>query len=165
MTRLLTLVLTLAAAAPAQIASITPFGTACGQVPSVIATVGLPRPGSAVTFTHSPMTSSGMFGSYTTWLALGFPQTSWAGGPLPWPVPAWMTNPVSGCTLYVAPDVVVQGTQSPATNDDRVVLAIPNNPGLLGVTFDAQWLPTQFRFTMMTIRYHLSSAMRLVVGN
>lgn len=165
MSRFLPLVLTLASVASAQTASITPFGSACGFVPSVTRTVGLPRPGTSVTFTHSPMTSSGMFGAYTTWLALAFPRTSWSGGPLPWPVPAWMTNPVSGCTLYVAPDVVVQGTPFPVTSDDRVDLAIPNNPGLLGVAIDAQWLPTQFRITTMTIRYNLSAAMRLVIGN
>lgn len=165
MSRLLPCILSLASAGSAQIASITPFGTACGFVPSVIGANGLPQLGQTVTFTHSPMTSSGMFGAYTTWLALAFPQTSWAGGPLPWPVPAWMTNPISGCTLYVAPDVVIQGTTFPATNDDRVLLAIPANAGLLGVTIDCQWLPTQFRFNTMTVRYNVSAAMRLVIGN
>jgi hypothetical protein len=138
--RTLTTILLLAATAVAQTPSFTPFGTGCTFANQTLAigNQGLPRIGQSFQITYSGPNQTFGGNQQIAWpqLALGFQQvTTVLPTTLLWNQPA-------GCTGFIAP-IAMQ-----ATSPDPVLpvfittipIAIPNDPGLVGVQFLAQWL-------------------------
>lgn len=132
--------LLLGAIAPGQSATFSPFGTGCtfGAQTLAIGNVGLPRIGQSFRITYAGPNHTHNFAQQIAWpqLALGFqPQV------LPIPI-SWFPQQPAGCTGEVLPLVMLptvpnaQGTAFDGFFD----LLLPNDPGLIGVQFLAQWL-------------------------
>jgi hypothetical protein len=130
----------LAAAVPAQQASVTPYGQGCvlnGQQ-LALQSRGLPRLGTTFTLVYSGpnFTFSSAQQRAQPWLLLGLQQ-------LAIPVPPVLPQQPPGCFVYTTPDASVPMPPDPtgvARFVDAFDLAVPNSPNLLGALFFAQWL-------------------------
>lgn len=138
MTRFLPLALfsLLATTLPAQGATIAPFGSGCSYLGQTLAigANGLPQLGSTFTVTYTGPNLNNQLSTQPV-LGLGLAATS-----LPIP-PAILPQQPPNCTQWILPDVLLP---MPATTlgtfQDQVPVAVPNQPGLLGFQFVAQWL-------------------------
>lgn len=132
--------LLLGAIAPSQSATFSPFGTGCtfDNQTLAIGNVGLPRIGQSFRITYSGPNHTHNSAQQIAWpqLALGFqPQV------LQIP-PSWFSQQPTGCTGELVPDVMLPTTPNAAGTafDGFFDLLLPNDPGLIGVQFFAQWL-------------------------
>ena len=75
-------------------------------------------------------------------LALGFSDTSWALGPLPFPLSNLFSKTPPGCDLFVSPDKLFNMTHTPPTA--AKTLPIPSDTSLVGATFFVQGLQLEF---------------------
>lgn len=138
-TPVISLLLAVAAALPAQ-ASFTPFGTGCAwnNIPLAIGNSGLPHLGQTFAITYSGpnhfMNSAQQIAQ--PWIALGLQPQTYA-------IPAglFLQQP-AGCTAYLTPLSMTPMPADPVLPlyVSSFALAIPNDPGLLGVQLLAQWL-------------------------
>ena len=130
----------LAAAVPAQQASVTPYGTGCaiqGQTPA-IGNRGLPQLGTSfdITYTGPNFTFSSAQQIMRPTLILGFTQ-------LAIPVPPIFPQQPASCFVLTTADVSM--TMQPDQNgrpvfDSSVTFRVPNDPALSGARFNGQWL-------------------------
>ena len=74
-------------------------------------------------------------------LALGFSDTSWALGPLPFPLSTLFPATPAGCDLYVSANKTYTMIHTPPTATRT--LPIPNDPTLVGGTFFVQGLQVE----------------------
>ena len=131
------LLFSLAAALPAQLASVSIFGTGCsfvGQQLS-IGVQGLPQLGTSVTFTY---TGPNQIGTLTVQpvLVLGLGTLN---VPLP---PTLLPQQPPNCTAWITPDVLNVMPQNPGGPGfvSQVPMGIPASNSLIGFQFAAQWL-------------------------
>ena len=138
--RTFTVLSLLAATAVAQTPSFTPFGTGCTFANQTLAigNQGLPRIGQTFQITYSGPNQTFGSNQQIAWpqLGLGFQQVTTV---LP---PNLLPNQPVGCTGYIAPIVMQPTTPDPVLPVfvTDIAIAIPNDPGLVGVQFLAQWL-------------------------
>lgn len=116
---------------PTVTASYTPFGTGCAGNAGTptLAAPSLPWFGSNFQVQLQNLPNNAL-----AWLAIGFSNTQWAGGSLPFDLGAFGVN---GCRLYASGDLVIgtMATGSTATFDIPLML-----PSLIGTTFFNQGL-------------------------
>lgn len=130
----------LLAIAPAQTAAFVPFGTGCtfDNQTLAIGNVGLPQIGASFRITYSGPNHTHDFRQQIAWpqLALGLQAQNF-------PIPQnLLPQQPAGCTGELVPDAMLAtlASSSGTTFDAFFDLAMPNDPGLLGVQFLAQWL-------------------------
>jgi hypothetical protein len=138
--RILTTLTLLVGLASAQTATFTTFGTGCtmqGQT-LAIGNIGLPQLGQICTITYTgPNTNGGLATQVVAQpsLGLGF-------GLLNTPIPQILPQQPAGCQGYINPLVLIP--MGPRIGipifQDTYDLLIPNNPSLLGLPVQAQWL-------------------------
>jgi hypothetical protein len=129
-------ILTATAPLAAQAATIVPFGTGCaflGQTLGITAT-GLPQLGGSVTLEYVGPNLNNQIQTQPV-LGLGL-------APAAVPIPAAiLPQQPTGCTQWLVPDALLPMAVSAQGNfEDRVAIAIPNAPTLIGFQFHAQWL-------------------------
>ena len=128
------------AAAGAQTPSFTPFGTGCTfqSLTLAIGSQGLPRIGQTFRITYSGPNYRFNSSQQIAWphLGLGFQPLTTA---LP---QSLLPMQPAGCIGWIAPITMVPTSPDlvlPAY-DSFVAIAVPNDPGLIGAQFLAQWL-------------------------
>jgi hypothetical protein len=158
----------LAAAASAQSAAYTHFGTDCASpnwTPVWFQAIGLPRPGT--TFHVETEASSANPGSATTtFLCTGVSRTSYGSMQLPFDVTALNTGGITFCgLLYVSCDAVYWLPRVVSTRPVllQVPFPVPNDPRLLGATFYQQVV--QHVRTAQRSDFYLSRAGEILVGH
>lgn len=134
--------LLLAAMAQAQTtsAAFLPFGTGCvleGQT-LAIGNVGLPQIGQTFQITYAGPNHTHNFAQQIAWpqLAFGFQTQQFA-------IPTnWFPQQPTGCTGLIAPIAVQSMPLNAAGNayESSFTMVLPNDPGLIGVQFLAQWM-------------------------
>jgi hypothetical protein len=137
------LLLFLTAAAAAQSASFTPYGTGCtmnGQQ-LVIGNQGLPQLGQTFQVTYSGPNFTFSSAQQTSWpnLVLGLGQQA---VPLPPGIFGLFQQP-AGCMALVTPDLLIPTQPDPNGRpqyENFIAIAVPNSPPLIGATLQAQWV-------------------------
>jgi len=130
----------LAASAVAQTPSFTPFGSGCTFANQTLAigNQGLPRIGQTFSITYSGPNQTIGPNQQIAWpqLGLGFQTVTTV---LPTNL---LPNQPAGCTGYIAPIAMLPTTPDPVLPVfvASIAIALPNDPGLVGVQFLAQWL-------------------------
>ncbi len=125
------MLLVLLAVVPASAQSFLPFGSGCGTRATLLSAYGSPSPGNLLELHLTQARPSA-----THALLVGFSNTSWIGGGLPWPFPPQLGF-APGCRLLVSPDVIVTWS---ANSDGRATFAV-TVPAVIGpVTVYAQAL-------------------------
>lgn len=110
------------------------FGRPCGSAAEL--RIGMtPGSGPTVGNANFGLTISSALPLLPAWLILGFGETTF---PLP-----------TGCLLRVTLDAI-GARWADAQGDATQPIPIPNNPGLIGVTFFGQWLQADFGVPFMT---------------
>lgn len=142
----------LTATSTAQGASFTFFGSASGDTftGQHLAVTGLPQLGTTFTlevqYATPPFFCLQVVTPWSVWLALGASNQSWQGLPLPASLPL-------GFDLLVSPDLVSQwlvnsNTSCPpgvsAPFPQVLSIAVPNQPGLIGLQLHAQIVMARF---------------------
>lgn len=129
-----------AAAAAAQSAAFQPFGAGCtfDNQTLAIGNQGLPQLGATFRITFSGPNHQFDFRQQIAWpqLALGFQAQQF-------PIPAGLLPmQPAGCVGELLPDATIPSPPSASggTYDAFFDLTVPNDPGLIGVAFFAQWL-------------------------
>ena len=124
----------------AQTPGFQPFGTGCtfDNQTLAIGNQGLPRIGQSFRITYSGPNHTTNFAQQIAWpqLVLGFTLQSF-------PIPtSWFFQQPAGCNGELLPAAVVPSPVNAALPefDAFFDMAIPNDPGLVGVVFLAQWL-------------------------
>ncbi|MCC6670194.1 MAG: hypothetical protein IT458_03980 [Planctomycetes bacterium] len=155
---LVALALALAPLVPAQGASYTLFGTACGTPgfsPS-LGVRGVPRLGTTFTVTYGGPNLCGFLGPisfrYRPILLTGVSRSAMGGIALPWQVPPALAGGAN-CLLLQSTDVVLPMPATPGGANcfaSEAAFAVPNVPALLGVEFYQQWLAWLERFDSRT---------------
>lgn len=171
----LTLLVVLASALQlaAQTASVVPYGSGCGPV---LSWTGLPRLGQQLTLIYSGpnsyFESHGVAYIDRPVLLLGVSDQRIGTTPLPLLLPTSITNGVPGCLVLQSTDLAIlmpyQAPFPPTKFESQAVLTIPNDAGLLGLPFFAQWMnwhrERQAIFLPWIDWIHLSAAIRATVG-
>jgi len=125
-----------AAALPAQLATVSIYGTGCSLIGQQLAigVQGLPQLGTTVTFTYSGPNMVNQLTVHPV-LALGL---STANIPLP---QSLLPQQPLGCTAWIAPEVLNFMPQlASGLFDTQLPMAIPAANSLIGFQFTAQWL-------------------------
>lgn len=130
---------TLAAQGP----SFQTFGSGCvyNQQALFIGNQGLPVLGTMFQITYTgPNTNNGTAAQQILWphLVLGFSRVTT-------PIPqGLLPQQPAGCQGLISPDVVIPAAPwiGRGIFHDTMDINLPNNPALLGLTFQAQWLTT-----------------------
>ncbi|MBI5851671.1 MAG: hypothetical protein HZB39_11700 [Planctomycetes bacterium] len=137
--RLSTIVLAslLCAAAPAQTDNVVSIGAGCtsGIIRPFLGITGTPRPGQTLTFTLSNNYPVGTIVYRNCPLWLGASRTRWGAVILPCNL-APLGSP--NCWLYESLDIEAFNTGTAPVQ--TCSLRIPNDRGLIGAVFHAQWL-------------------------
>ncbi len=137
--------------------SLLTFGTACTghTAPPVIDVDPLApaRIGQTMVWTGSNLLGNG-FG----FLALGFSDSTWSGGSLPFDL-GFVGMP--GCPLLVSPDVTTLAFVDPVGNV-RVPIALPGATGLIGTVLFGQWVAQDPPRNVLG--YSVSAGLRAVLG-
>jgi len=126
--------------ATAQTPSVTPFGTGCTFASQTLAigNQGLPQIGQSFRITYTGPNFTFNSGQQIAWphLGLGFQQ---AVTVLP---QSLLPQQPAGCTGFIVPIAMIATPMDPVLPvfDNFVSIALPNDPGLVGVSFLAQWL-------------------------
>jgi hypothetical protein len=123
---------------PAQAASVSFYGTGCTYAGQTLAigVQGLPQLGTTCTITY---TGTNFYSTLTIqpYLAVGFAPDATV-------IPASILPlQPAGCTAWVVPvviDAMPPGPSGPFLTSVNV--AVPNNPGLIGIAAYAQWFAT-----------------------
>ncbi|HLQ38944.1 MAG TPA: hypothetical protein VK348_14135 [Planctomycetota bacterium] len=131
----------LATLATAQQALFQPFGTGCtfNNLTLAIGNQGLPHIGQSFQVMYTGPNFTFSSGQQIAWpnLVLGLGQLSTV-------IPAgFLPQQPAGCQGYITGDVVMPTMPDPNGRpqyENFVTINVPNNPGLLGMNFNAQWL-------------------------
>jgi hypothetical protein len=128
----------LAAAAPAQSAQFTTYGTGCTfqQQTLAIGNQGLPRLGQSFGITYAGPNYTYTSAQQIAWpvLVLGVRQAAT-------PIPQFLLQQPPNCFAWTSLDLMLPAQRSPTAPVFVVPmqLPIPNDPGLLGAVLFAQW--------------------------
>ncbi len=132
--------LLLGALATAQSAAFVPFGAGCtfDNQTLAISNQGLPQIGQSFRIQYAGPNHTHNFAQQIAWpqLALGFQVQTLQ-------IPTnWFPQQPAGCTGELLPDVVIPTMPNAIGTafDGFFDMTIPNDPGLIGVQFFAQWL-------------------------
>lgn len=136
------LVLVAAAIAPLPAQAITPFGTGCGTRGTVVEAFGSPSPSQVLEARVRDGAPNTLH-----FLVVGFSATSWAGIPLPWPVPPALGF-APGCELLVSLDIAA-GLLVDAAGTGALAMQLPSgssagtfNLQVIGLPLGEPWYST-----------------------
>ena len=171
---LLALVVSISALAVcAQTASVAPYGSSCGPTFSCR---GDPRLGQSFTLIYSGpnsyFESHGAASIDRPVLLLGASDQYLGTTPLPLLLPISITNGQPGCFLLHSAEIVTLMPYAapfpPTKFESQIVLPIPNEVGLLGLPFFAQWMTWHRHRLALYLPWvewvYLSGAVRATVG-
>ena len=155
--------LAIAPFAPAQTASFTTYGSGCGapgNPPPLIQAVTMPQIGAAFTVRYVAL-PSGQTPVSIDWPAmiLGLQQAQT-------PVPVLSTSQPANCNFWLSTDVIQFMPWNGTSYQNTFTMLIPNDMGLLGVTFHQQWaeLYSRCQPTCQPLMIRVTNAGTAVVG-
>ncbi|MCA8965935.1 MAG: hypothetical protein H6838_00770 [Planctomycetes bacterium] len=160
---LLSTTLALAAFAPAQTASFTTYGTGCGapgNPPPLIQALTLPQIGAAFTVRFVAL-PSGQTPVSVDWPAMimGLQQAQT-------PVPVLSPSQPANCNFLLSTDVILFMPWNGTSYQNTFTMQIPNDPGLIGVSFHQQWaeLYSRCQPTCQPLMIRVTNAATATVG-
>lgn len=155
--------LALTALAPAQIASFTTYGNGCnpGSPPPLIQAVTLPRIGTAFTVRHVALPSG------QTPVSIDLPALIMGLQQAQTPVPVLSPSQPANCNFLLTTDVILFMPWQGSSYANQYTMQIPNDVGLVGLTFFQQWaeLYSRCQPTCQPLMIRVSNAATVVVGS